>query len=290
MSAHGSSRPRVGGARRPPPSRRSAARARRSARAGSTCRSRSGPTTPATVPGRDGERDAVQHHAGRRTASSPPRARSGSRPHHHRLASLRWHDPDQVRGSARRRALSAPVGTPRQTFRTEVYVLHSRRWRARCNGSAASRWCPTAAWARCCRRRCVRARCAEEANLIAPEQVVALHVAFIRAGADVIHTNTYGANPVKLAAHKLDDRFEAVNQAGVKLAREAREVAGPRRARGGVDRPARDGAGRARARGDGRARSPPRPARSRAAGSTCSCSRRSRRSRSCWRRSGRCAR
>lgn len=72
----------------------------------------------------------------------------------------------------------------------------------------------------------VRARCAEEANLIAPEQVVALHVAFIRAGADIILTNTYGANPVKLGAHKLDDRFEAVNQAGVKLAREAREVAG----------------------------------------------------------------
>jgi methionine synthase / methylenetetrahydrofolate reductase(NADPH) len=72
----------------------------------------------------------------------------------------------------------------------------------------------------------VRARCAEEANLIAPEQVVALHVAFIRAGADIILTNTYGANPAKLAAHKLDDRFEAVNQAGVKLAREAREVSG----------------------------------------------------------------
>jgi methionine synthase / methylenetetrahydrofolate reductase (NADH) len=71
-----------------------------------------------------------------------------------------------------------------------------------------------------------RARCAEEANLIAPEQVVALHVAFIRAGADIILTNTYGANPVKLAAHKLDDRFERVNEAGVKLAREAREVGG----------------------------------------------------------------
>ncbi len=72
----------------------------------------------------------------------------------------------------------------------------------------------------------VRARCPEEANLIAPEQVVALHVAFIRAGADVILTNTYGANPAKLADHKLDDRFEAMNEAGVKLAREAREVAG----------------------------------------------------------------
>jgi methionine synthase I (cobalamin-dependent)/5,10-methylenetetrahydrofolate reductase len=55
---------------------------------------------------------------------------------------------------------------------------------------------------------------------------VALHVAFIRAGSDLILTNTYGANPAKLAPHKLDDRFEAINQAGVKLAREAREVAG----------------------------------------------------------------
>jgi len=72
----------------------------------------------------------------------------------------------------------------------------------------------------------VRARCPEEANLIAPEQVVALHVAFIRAGSDLILTNTYGANPAKLAPHKLDDRSEAINQAGVKLAREAREVAG----------------------------------------------------------------
>jgi methionine synthase / methylenetetrahydrofolate reductase (NADH) len=72
----------------------------------------------------------------------------------------------------------------------------------------------------------VRARCPEEANLLAPEQVIALHVAFIRAGADVIQTNTYGANPAKLAGHKLDDRFEALNQAAVKLAREAREVAG----------------------------------------------------------------
>jgi homocysteine S-methyltransferase len=72
----------------------------------------------------------------------------------------------------------------------------------------------------------VRARSPEEANLIAPEQVVALHVAFIRAGSDLILTNTYGANPAKLAPHKLDDRFEAINRAGVKLAREAREVAG----------------------------------------------------------------
>jgi methionine synthase / methylenetetrahydrofolate reductase(NADPH) len=71
-----------------------------------------------------------------------------------------------------------------------------------------------------------RAACPEEANLLAPEQVVKLHVAFIRAGADIIEANTYGANPVKLAAHRLEDRADAIVQAGVKLAREAREVAG----------------------------------------------------------------
>ncbi len=71
-----------------------------------------------------------------------------------------------------------------------------------------------------------RARCPEEANLLAPELVLRRHLAFIQAGADVIQTNTYGANPVKLSAHALDDRFGELNEAGVKIAREAREVAG----------------------------------------------------------------
>ena len=71
-----------------------------------------------------------------------------------------------------------------------------------------------------------RARCPEEANLLAPELVLRHHLEFIQAGADVIQTNTYGANPVKLSAHALDDRFGELNEAGVKIAREAREVAG----------------------------------------------------------------
>src|SRR5215218_3330331 len=44
-----------------------------------------------------------------------------------------------------------------------------------------------------------RARIPEEANLRAPETVVKLHVGFIQAGADLIETNTFGANRVKLA-------------------------------------------------------------------------------------------
>src|SRR3954453_3179517 len=71
-----------------------------------------------------------------------------------------------------------------------------------------------------------RLRCPEEANLRAPESVVTLHTSFIRAGADLIETNTFGANRRKLSQLYLEDEFERINGAGVKLAREARGVAG----------------------------------------------------------------
>ena len=69
-------------------------------------------------------------------------------------------------------------------------------------------------------------RCPEEANLRAPESVVAVHASYIRAGAELIETNTFAASRRKLAAHFLEDEFEAINSAGVRLAREAREVSG----------------------------------------------------------------
>jgi homocysteine S-methyltransferase len=71
-----------------------------------------------------------------------------------------------------------------------------------------------------------RLRFPEEANLRSPETVVSLHVSFINAGADLIETNTFGANRRKLAAHYLEDQVAEINSAGVKLAREAREIAG----------------------------------------------------------------
>jgi homocysteine S-methyltransferase len=71
-----------------------------------------------------------------------------------------------------------------------------------------------------------RLRSPEEANLRAPEAVVSLHVSFINAGAELIETNTFGANRRKLAHNFLDDELEALNSAGVKLAREARDVTG----------------------------------------------------------------
>ncbi|MBA3245157.1 MAG: bifunctional homocysteine S-methyltransferase/methylenetetrahydrofolate reductase [Actinobacteria bacterium] len=71
-----------------------------------------------------------------------------------------------------------------------------------------------------------RLRCPEEANLRAPESVVALHASFIRAGADLIETNTFGANRRKLATRFLENELERINSTGVRLAREAREMCG----------------------------------------------------------------
>jgi homocysteine S-methyltransferase len=69
-------------------------------------------------------------------------------------------------------------------------------------------------------------RVPEEANLRAPEAVISVHVSFINAGAELIETNSFGAGRRKLAQHFLEDEFEAINSAAVKLARDAREVTG----------------------------------------------------------------
>ncbi len=71
-----------------------------------------------------------------------------------------------------------------------------------------------------------RLRCPEEANLRAPESVLSLHLGFIRAGADIIETNTFGANRRKLSEHYLEEDVAAINEAAVKIARDAREVSG----------------------------------------------------------------
>ena len=71
-----------------------------------------------------------------------------------------------------------------------------------------------------------RLRCPEEANLKAPDAVIDVHLGFIRAGAGLIEANTFGANRRKLSAQLLDDRLDAIVEAGVRLAREARDVSG----------------------------------------------------------------
>lgn len=68
-------------------------------------------------------------------------------------------------------------------------------------------------------------RCLEEMNSSHPEAVFRVHQAYIEAGAQVIETNTFGANRHKLAELGMGERVSEVNHRGVKIAREAREAA-----------------------------------------------------------------
>ena len=65
----------------------------------------------------------------------------------------------------------------------------------------------------------------EELALDAPEELVELHLSFIRAGSDIILTDTFGANPIRLGHSKYQD-VERVNRAAVACARRAVELAG----------------------------------------------------------------
>lgn len=68
-------------------------------------------------------------------------------------------------------------------------------------------------------------RCYDELNATEPEAVFRVHQAYIEAGAQIIETNTFGANRLKLAALGLGEEVVRFNQRGVKIAREAREAA-----------------------------------------------------------------
>ena len=61
--------------------------------------------------------------------------------------------------------------------------------------------------------------CFDELNLTQPAMVGEIHRDYIQAGADVIKTNTFGANRTKLERHGLDERVGEVNAAAVELAR-----------------------------------------------------------------------
>ena len=68
-------------------------------------------------------------------------------------------------------------------------------------------------------------RCFDELNATEPEAVFRVHQAYIEAGAQIIETNTFGANRMKLALMGLGDEVARLNSRGVKIAREARESA-----------------------------------------------------------------
>ena len=64
-------------------------------------------------------------------------------------------------------------------------------------------------------------RCFDELNLTQPALVADVHAAYVRAGADVIETNTFGANRFKLGNFGLADQAYAMNVEGAKIARRA---------------------------------------------------------------------
>lgn len=63
--------------------------------------------------------------------------------------------------------------------------------------------------------------CFEELNISHPEDIIRIHKAYINAGADLIQTNTYAANYIKLERYGLEDQVKEINSAAVKLARQA---------------------------------------------------------------------
>jgi homocysteine S-methyltransferase len=68
-------------------------------------------------------------------------------------------------------------------------------------------------------------RCFDELNTTEPEAVFRVHQAYIEAGAQIIETNTFGANRFKLEPLGLADEVQRLNGRGVKIAREARDSA-----------------------------------------------------------------
>lgn len=63
--------------------------------------------------------------------------------------------------------------------------------------------------------------CHEEMNVTRPELIQKIHEEYIAAGADIIQTNTYGANRIKLARYGLEDQVKAFNEAALALAKKA---------------------------------------------------------------------
>ena len=64
-------------------------------------------------------------------------------------------------------------------------------------------------------------KCYDELNLSKPELIKGIHLEYLQAGAEVIETNTFGANSFRLSKHGFVDRLVEINRRGAQLAREA---------------------------------------------------------------------
>ncbi len=69
-------------------------------------------------------------------------------------------------------------------------------------------------------------QCFDALNLSQPELITNIHREYISAGADIIETNSFGANRAKLETYNLGDRVREINFRAARLAREAREISG----------------------------------------------------------------
>jgi homocysteine S-methyltransferase len=66
-------------------------------------------------------------------------------------------------------------------------------------------------------------RCYDELNLSEPSLILGVHEEYLQAGAEILETNTFGANRFRLTRHGLGAKVEEINAAGVRLARQAVE-------------------------------------------------------------------
>jgi len=66
-------------------------------------------------------------------------------------------------------------------------------------------------------------RCYDELNLSNPALILAVHEEYLQAGAEIIETNTFGANRFRLTRHGIGDKVRDINAAGARLARQAVE-------------------------------------------------------------------
>jgi len=64
-------------------------------------------------------------------------------------------------------------------------------------------------------------RCYDELNLSDPNLILAVHEEYLQAGAELLETNTFGANRFRLIRHGLSAKAPEINAAGVRLARQA---------------------------------------------------------------------
>src|SRR5580693_161186 len=64
-------------------------------------------------------------------------------------------------------------------------------------------------------------RCYDELNLSQPDLIRGIHHDYLQAGAEIIETNTFGANSFRLGRHSIADKVREINLAGARLAREA---------------------------------------------------------------------